>query len=78
MTGMAKAKDGGGGAAPKGGRSGTSLGVTYVDADIRAALDAFIRTHNQSDEHPASLRSCVEAALKMYLREKGFWPPKQT
>jgi hypothetical protein len=58
----------------KGARSGASLGVTYVDEEIRAALDAYMASHNATAEHPATLRSSVEAALKVYLSPKGFWP----
>lgn len=56
-------------------RSGTPLGVTFVDPEVREALDAYIDAHNAKDEHKASLKSCTEAALKEYLRTKGFWPP---
>jgi hypothetical protein len=49
---------------------------TNIDPLIRAALDAYIDSHNKASEHPASLRSTAEAAFKMYLQSKGFWPPK--
>ena len=54
-------------------RSGVALG-TYTDDDIRAALDAYIADHNATAEHPATVRSAVEAALKLFLKGKGFWP----
>lgn len=50
---------------------------TNIDPVIRRQMDLFIETHNAEDEHPASIRSTVEGALKMYLRDKGFWPPKK-
>jgi len=49
---------------------------TKLDAVIREQMDAYIADHNEKDEHHATLRSTVEAALKMYLKSKGFWPPK--
>lgn len=58
-------------------RSGSPVNV-YIDEDLRTAVDAFISAHNLKDEHPASLRSTVEASLRQYLKEKGFWPPKAT
>lgn len=49
---------------------------TRVDVEIRRQLEAYIRHHNRHDEHYATTRSVVEAALKMYLKSKGFWPPQ--
>lgn len=54
-------------------RSGVALGC-YIDEDIRAGMDAFIAQHNATDDHPASVRSTVEAALRSYLKSKNFWP----
>lgn len=68
MLGMAKSKPN---------RTGAYLN-TQIDEDIRAQVDAFIADHNAKDEHHATLRSTVEAALKLYLKSKGFWPPKST
>jgi aminopeptidase-like protein len=51
---------------------------TNIDPLIRAAVDAYIESHNQTDEHQATVRSTTEAAFKMYLRSKGFWPPPQS
>lgn len=59
--------------AKKPARAGANIN-TYVDEDIRAAMDAFIEKHNEKDEHPATVRSTIEAALKMYLKANGFWP----
>lgn len=56
-------------------RTGSQLN-TQIDEDIRAQVDVFIAEHNAKDEHHATLRSTVEAALKMYLTSKGLWPPK--
>ncbi|MDB5307049.1 MAG: hypothetical protein JWO38_1251 [Gemmataceae bacterium] len=78
MIAMPPKKDRTGKSGPKRpNRSGVALGC-YIDADIRQQMDVFIAEHNQSDEHPASVRSTVEAALKMYLRAKGFYPPKSS
>jgi len=66
--------DAGGEEAKKGGRTGANIN-TYVDEDLRQQLDAFIEAHNAKDEHPATVRSTIEAALRMYLKSKGFWPP---
>lgn len=55
-------------------RSGVALN-SYIDEDVRFQLDEFLRDYNSKNEHPASLRSSIEAALKMYLKDKGFWPP---
>lgn len=60
----------------KGVRSGKNIN-TNVDDDVRDQLDAYIEAHNAKDEHPASIRSTVEAALKLYLKGKGFWPPPE-
>jgi hypothetical protein len=73
MNGMAQRKKPDAATHPA--RSGANINAN-VDEDIRAQMDAFIADHNAKDEHPASVRSTVEAALKAYLREKGFWPPK--
>lgn len=56
-------------------RSGVTVN-TQIDEDIRAAMDAYIADHNAKDEHYATLRSTIEAALKQYLKSKGFWPLK--
>jgi len=56
-------------------RTGVALN-SYIDEEVRAALDTFLADYNDKNEHPASLRSSIEAALKMYLKSKGFWPPK--
>lgn len=61
--------------AKKANRTGSPVSV-YVDEDIRAAVDAYVDDHNTKNEHHATLRSTIEAALKMYLKAKGFWPPK--
>ena len=61
--------------AKKPNRTGVALGC-YIDEELRTQMDAFIASHNQSDDHPASVRSTVEAALRAYLKGKGFWPPK--
>jgi hypothetical protein len=58
-------------------RSGTPLGTT-VDEDIRAAIDTFIAEHNTTAEHPASVRSTVESALRGFLFVKGHWPHQPT
>ena len=68
---MAKAKGTGGGR-KKANRSGVALGC-YIDTDIREAMDAYIANHNGTAEHPASVRSTVEAALRAFLASKGFW-----
>lgn len=60
---------------PKANRSGVALSC-YVDEDIRAAMDDYVAKHNETAEHPASVRSTVEAALKAFLNGKGFWPRK--
>lgn len=55
-------------------RAGVQLNAV-VDQEIRDQLTAYMKAHNASDEHRATIRSCLEAALKMYLKDKGFWPP---
>lgn len=61
-------------------REGQSPLNLNVDADLRDCLDRYIEQHNadEKNEHHATVRSTVEAALKMYLKSKGFWPPKLT
>ena len=79
MSAMAKTRPpkagDGGDEAKRPNRSGSPLNF-YVDEELRKALDAFIADYNARNEHPASLRSTLEAALKAYLKGKGFWPPK--
>jgi DNA-directed RNA polymerase sigma subunit (sigma70/sigma32) len=55
-------------------RSGSALN-TQIDEDVRDQLDAYIEDHNAKNEHHATIRSTLEAALKLYLKAKGFWPP---
>lgn len=59
----------------KSNRTGSALSL-YVDEDIREQIDAYIEDHNDKNEHHATLRSTIEAAIRMYLKSKGFWPPK--
>lgn len=47
---------------------------TQIDGDVRAALDAYIADFNETAEHKANIRSTTEAAFRMFLKEKGFWP----
>jgi hypothetical protein len=56
----------------KANRTGVALGC-YIDTDLRKAIDDYIASYNEASEHPASVRSTVEAALKAFLVEKGFW-----
>jgi hypothetical protein len=77
---MAKSKDQVGKTPPedqppkKGGRSGSPLNA-IVDESIRQQMDAYIESYNARNVHPASIRSTLEAALKMFLKAEGFWPP---
>jgi hypothetical protein len=48
---------------------------TNLDPAVRRALDGYIAAWNATHEHPATIRTTVEAALKMFLRSKGHWPP---
>ncbi|WP_439628204.1 hypothetical protein [Gemmata sp.] len=48
----------------------------FIDPDIRAAVDAYIEAYNAENEHKATLTSTLEAALKMYLTNKGHWPKR--
>jgi hypothetical protein len=73
MNVMTPRKPTGGKPGKKPNRSGVALGC-YVDTDIREAMDAYIANHNETSEHPASVRSTVEAALKAFLKGKGFYP----
>jgi hypothetical protein len=59
--------------AEKSGRSGQPVNI-YVDDDIRAAVDAYIRDHNGKHDHKATLRSTIEASIRLYLKAHGFWP----
>ena len=56
-------------------RTGSAIN-TQIDDDIREQMDAFIADYNAKAEHHATLRSTIEAALKMYLTSKSHWPPK--
>ncbi len=47
----------------------------YIDPEIRAALDRYIEEHNNTQDHPATITSTIEAALKKYLAAAGHWPP---
>ncbi|VTR92172.1 unnamed protein product [Gemmata massiliana] len=56
----------------KANRTGVALGC-YIDADIRKSMDDYIAKYNETAEHPASVRSTVEAALRAFLSDRGFW-----
>lgn len=47
---------------------------TQIDPDVRTAMDNYIQHFNLDAEHKANIRSTTEAAFKMFLKEKGFWP----
>jgi hypothetical protein len=59
-------------AAPPGEKPAT-LNMQF-DPLLRQAVDAYIADHNSKNEHKASIRSATEAAFKLYLGGKGFWP----
>lgn len=44
-----------------------------LDPDVRRATDDYIAAHNATGEHRATIKSTVEAALKLFLGGKGFW-----
>lgn len=71
MTVMAKSEKKPGGR-KKAVRAGVALGC-YIDTDIRRAMDTYIAKYNVTAKHPASVRSTVEAGLKMFLEAEGYW-----
>ena len=54
-------------------RSGAAV-QAFIDPDVREALDEFISSFNEQNDHKATVTSALEAALKMYLASKGHWP----
>ena len=56
-------------------RSGSQI-ATYVDEEIRKAMEQYIEDFNTKNPHPATVRSTVEASLKAFLKAAGFYPPK--
>ena len=57
--------------APKSARTGVPINV-WVDEEVSAAMDAYLA----STDPVVSKTAAVDSALKQFLREKGFWPPK--
>lgn len=56
-------------------RAGVAI-QAFIDPEVRAALDEYIESYNQKHDHKAGVTSTVEAALKKYLHDQGFWPRK--
>lgn len=48
------------------------------DPELRGATEDYIADFNGKNESRVSLRSTTESALRLFLREKGFWPRKKT
>lgn len=73
MLSMAKKKPGTVKTTPSNPRSGSAI-QAFIDPEIREAMDSFIESYNEQNEHKATVRSTLEASLKMYLSAKGHWP----
>jgi hypothetical protein len=57
---------------PATGRTGIPLHA-YIDATLAGALETYLA----GTEPEVSKTAAVEAALRMWLKERGFWPPAQ-
>lgn len=51
---------------------------TGIDPELRRQMDQYIADWNARNPHPATIRSTVEAAMKMFLRDAGYWGEKPT
>lgn len=47
---------------------------TRIDLDLRTAVEAYIKSPDR--EFEPTIAQVIEKALKLLLREEGFWPPK--
>lgn len=52
-------------------RTGVALSV-YLDKALRESIDKMV---DETSPRP-SITAIVEAALEMYLTDKGYWPPE--
>jgi hypothetical protein len=57
---------------PATGRTGVPLHA-YIDATLSRALEAYLA----GTEPKVSRTAAVESALRAWLKERGFWPPKE-
>jgi hypothetical protein len=53
---------------------------THLRPLLRKQLEAYIDAQNRdvNSDHRTSIRSTVEAALREFLKSKGFWPPSKS
>ena len=61
--------------ADKRARSGASI-QAFIDPEVRAAMDSYIEGYNSSHDHKATVTTTIEAALRLFLKSEGHWPPK--
>ena len=62
---------------PRKRKNGTGVTISKnfeIDSELWAAVEEFMAS--PSHEFRPGKKETVENALKLYLKEKGFWPPK--